>query len=105
MLMGRWVAARDGHPFRDLSRAKFLDHVVASSSWTGELTVKTVIRVGATAFGGIHFATPADSEEHNVELVLRALDAGREPDTSTLCTLLQEICATVVNSLQREMPA
>lgn len=44
MLVGRWVAARDGHASRELSRADFLAHVVASSSWTGELTVKTVIR-------------------------------------------------------------
>jgi hypothetical protein len=104
MLIGRWVAARDGYTFRDLSRAEFLGHVVAFSSWTGELTVKTVIRIGATAFGGVHFATPVNPGEQEVELVLRALDDGREPDTNTLCKLLREICATVVNSLQRQEP-
>jgi hypothetical protein len=104
MFIGRWIAARDNHPSRDLSRTAFLRHVAASSSWTGELSVKTVIRVGATAFGGIHFDQPDDDQERKVEQVLRALDEGREPDTNTLCKLLREISATVVNSLHDQMP-
>ena len=105
MFMGRWVAARDGHPHQDLSRGDFLQHVVATSSWTDELTVKTLIRVGATAFGGVHFDEPKNPDERQVELVLRALDEGREADTNTLCGILREICATVVNSLEDQMPA
>lgn len=104
MLMGRWVAARDGHPHEDLSREDFLGHTVASSSWTGDLSVKTIIRVGSIAFGGIHYDKPIDPEEHKVELVLRALDDGREPDTNTLCMSLREISATVVNSIHAAMP-
>jgi len=57
MYLGGSIQPR-GEQTRSLNRHEFLAHDVASSSWTGEITVKEMLRVVAIAFGGAHLMKP-----------------------------------------------
>ena len=72
---------------RVITLPAFLATTAADSSWTGEISVKLILRVTTVAFGGVHFAEPVDSEDAVLAKVLRYA-AG-----DTLAGILRQVVA------------
>ncbi len=94
--MGYRIGRQEGQPTSLLNLPDFLACPAASSSWTGEISVRHVIRCGAIAFGGVHFERPRRPDEQIVEDVLR--HAGND-DVDTLCRLVVQIGEVVVRAV------
>lgn len=75
MYLGSRIQPRGG-PTTALSREDFLGFRVASSSWTGQITVKDVVRAATIAFGGIHLMTPTELRDQKIAETIRMLGDG-----------------------------
>lgn len=82
MYLGSRIRPRGGQT-HSLNRQEFLAYSIASSSWTGEITVKEVLRVATIAFGSVHLMKPSVERDNQVAETLRLLGGGNLEDLVT----------------------
>lgn len=97
MYIGNRLQPRGGQT-RSLNRQEFLAHGVASSSWTGEITVKEVLRAVTIAFGGVHLMKPSKERDKQVAETVRLLGDG---DLEDLVGHVADIGHITLSGLQR----
>lgn len=103
MYLGSRIQPRGGQT-RALNRHQFLAHGVASSSWTGEITVTEVLRVANIAFGGVHLMKPSKERDNHVAETIRLLGGGNIQDLVGHVGDIGHITLTALRSAARIQP-
>lgn len=103
MYFGSRIQPRGGQT-RSLNRQEFLAHGVASSSWTGEITVKEVLRAATIAFGGVHLMKPSKERDNQVSETIRLLGGGNLEDLVVHVADIGHITLAALRGAARTQP-
>lgn len=103
MYIGSRIQPRGGQT-RSLNRQEFLAHGVASSSWTGEITVKEVLRAATIAFGGVHLMKPSKERDNQVSETIRLLGGGNLEDLVVHVADIGQITLAALRGAARTQP-
>lgn len=80
---------------------EFLAYMIASSNWTGDLTVKDVVRAATIAFGGVHLMTPSLARDRQVAATL---DFVNDQALAVLTPHLEDIAHVTLSALRGAVP-